>query len=104
MAGAEELLPAHEAPPEVRLCGKLEVLDRILPKLHATRHKVRLRDTGLLRVLIQDLWNRAWGMTLKPSKPKQREWTRKSERRCHLAEIAGRLGPRPCVVLCNVAG
>jgi len=39
VAGTEKMLPIHEVPPEVRLCGKLEVLDRILPKLHATRHK-----------------------------------------------------------------
>lgn len=38
--GSEQMLPPAEVPPEVRLCGKLEVLDRILPMLHATHHKV----------------------------------------------------------------
>ena len=45
VAGAEEMLPLHETPPEVRLCGKMEVLDRILPKLLATSHKVCLFAT-----------------------------------------------------------
>ncbi len=37
---AESLLPPHELPPEVRLSGKLELLDRMLPKLHKAGHKV----------------------------------------------------------------
>ncbi|KAJ7527479.1 hypothetical protein O6H91_16G056700 [Diphasiastrum complanatum] len=42
---AEALLPAHYLPPMVRLCGKLEMLDRILPKLEASNHKVLLFST-----------------------------------------------------------
>lgn len=38
--GAELLLPAHSLPAEVRLCAKLELLDRVLPKLKAGGHKV----------------------------------------------------------------
>eukprot|EP00884_Botryococcus_braunii_P002023 jgi/Botrbrau1/11821/Bobra.0224s0018.1 len=38
--GSEQDLPKHPLPPEVRLCSKLEVLDRILLKLHAAKHKV----------------------------------------------------------------
>ena len=37
---AESLLPQHELPPEVRLSGKLELLDRMLPKLRKGGHKV----------------------------------------------------------------
>ena len=39
---ALDMLPQHVLPPEVRLCGKMEVLDRILLKLHTAGHKVRL--------------------------------------------------------------
>ena len=39
--GSELLLPRHSLPAEVRLCGKLELLDRILIKLRAGGHKVR---------------------------------------------------------------
>lgn len=40
--GAEHLLPPHSLPAEVRLCGKLELLDRVLFKLRAGGHKVGL--------------------------------------------------------------
>lgn len=33
-------MPKHYLPPIVRLCGKLEMLDRLLPKLKATDHRV----------------------------------------------------------------
>ncbi|KAF3796912.1 Chromatin structure-remodeling complex protein [Nymphaea thermarum] len=36
----DNLLPKHFLPPLVRLCGKLEMLDRLLPKLKATGHRV----------------------------------------------------------------
>ncbi|KAJ7568362.1 hypothetical protein O6H91_01G029300 [Diphasiastrum complanatum] len=42
---AESLLPTHYLPPIVRLCGKLEMLDRILPKLKASNHRVLLFST-----------------------------------------------------------
>lgn len=38
--GAETALPRHCLPPEVRLCAKLELLDRLLVKLRAGGHKV----------------------------------------------------------------
>ncbi len=40
--GAESQLAAHPQglPPEVSLCGKMEVLDRMLVKLVAAGHKV----------------------------------------------------------------
>ena len=40
--GGESQLPAHpqKLPPEVSLCGKMDVLDRILVKLIAAGHKV----------------------------------------------------------------
>ncbi|ONK80575.1 uncharacterized protein A4U43_C01F19350 [Asparagus officinalis] len=34
------LLPRHYLPSLVRLCGKLEMLDHLLPKLKATDHRV----------------------------------------------------------------
>lgn len=34
------LIPKHYLPTVIRLCGKLEMLDRILPKLKATDHRV----------------------------------------------------------------
>jgi hypothetical protein len=37
----ENVLPPHYLPIVVRLCGKLEMLDRILPKLKAANHRVR---------------------------------------------------------------
>ncbi|KAF8650583.1 hypothetical protein HU200_063960 [Digitaria exilis] len=37
----EGYLPKHFLPSIVRLCGKLEMLDRLLPKLKATGHRVR---------------------------------------------------------------
>lgn len=40
--GAEHALSAHALPPALRLCGKLAVLDRLLLKLSASGHKVRL--------------------------------------------------------------
>ncbi|URE08447.1 SNF2 family N-terminal domain [Musa troglodytarum] len=35
----DSLLPKHFLPPIIRLCGKLEMLDRLLPKLKATGHR-----------------------------------------------------------------
>ncbi|CAK7332877.1 unnamed protein product [Dovyalis caffra] len=35
----ENLIPKHFLPPIIRLCGKLEMLDRLLPKLKATDHR-----------------------------------------------------------------
>ncbi|XP_028759801.1 chromatin structure-remodeling complex protein SYD isoform X2 [Neltuma alba] len=45
---AEEVdnyIPKHYLPPIVRLCGKLEMLDRLLPKLKATDHRVLFFST-----------------------------------------------------------
>lgn len=36
------MIPKHFLPNVVRLCGKLEMLDRLLPKLKATDHRVGL--------------------------------------------------------------
>lgn len=41
----ENMLPPHYLPSIVRLCAKLETLDRILPKLKATGHRVLLFST-----------------------------------------------------------
>lgn len=41
----ENLMPVHYLHPIVRLCGKLETLDRILPKLKASNHRVLLFST-----------------------------------------------------------
>ncbi|CAM6081796.1 unnamed protein product [Calypogeia fissa] len=41
----ESMMPEHFLPPIVRLCGKLEMLDRILPKLKAANHRVLLFST-----------------------------------------------------------
>ncbi|TVU11814.1 hypothetical protein EJB05_45419 [Eragrostis curvula] len=41
----EGYLPKHYLPSIVRLCGKLEMLDRLLPKLKATGHRVLLFST-----------------------------------------------------------
>ncbi|KAM0917906.1 hypothetical protein ACQ4PT_009309 [Festuca glaucescens] len=41
----EGYLPRHYLPSVVRLCGKLEMLDRLLPKLKATGHRVLLFST-----------------------------------------------------------
>ncbi|KAK8455244.1 hypothetical protein SEVIR_4G112300v4 [Setaria viridis] len=41
----EGYLPKHYLPNIVRLCGKLEMLDRLLPKLKATGHRVLLFST-----------------------------------------------------------
>jgi len=38
--GSEDLLPQHPMPPAVRVCGKLAVLDDVLTKLLAAKHKV----------------------------------------------------------------
>ncbi|KAL5712823.1 hypothetical protein ACHQM5_014952 [Ranunculus cassubicifolius] len=38
-------MPKHYLPPIVRLCGKLEMLDRLLPKLKATDHRVLFFST-----------------------------------------------------------
>ncbi|XP_057538886.1 chromatin structure-remodeling complex protein SYD-like isoform X2 [Amaranthus tricolor] len=38
-------IPKHFLPPIVRLCGKLEMLDRLLPKLKATNHRVLFFST-----------------------------------------------------------
>ncbi|KAH7655984.1 DNA helicase protein [Dioscorea alata] len=57
----DNLIPKHYLPPIVRLCGKLEMLDRLLPKLKATDHRVLLFSTmtRLLDVLEEYLsWKR----------------------------------------------
>ncbi|KAA3454460.1 chromatin structure-remodeling complex protein SYD-like isoform X1 [Gossypium australe] len=41
----DSLIPQHYLPPIIRLCGKLEMLDRILPKLKATDHRVLFFST-----------------------------------------------------------
>ncbi|KAL5199384.1 hypothetical protein ABZP36_020587 [Zizania latifolia] len=41
----EGYLPRHYLPSILRLCGKLEMLDRLLPKLKATGHRVLLFST-----------------------------------------------------------
>jgi len=38
--GSEDLLPQHPLPAAVRVCGKLAVLDDVLTKLLAAKHKV----------------------------------------------------------------
>jgi hypothetical protein len=38
--GSEAALPLHELPADVRLCGKLDLLDKLLVCLHADGHKV----------------------------------------------------------------
>ncbi|XP_008803891.1 chromatin structure-remodeling complex protein SYD-like isoform X2 [Phoenix dactylifera] len=61
---AEEVdtfLPKHYLPSLVRLCGKLEMLDRLLPKLRTTDHRVLLFSTmtRLLDVMEEYLaWKR----------------------------------------------
>ncbi len=47
----ENVLPPHYLPIVVRLCGKLEMLDRILPKLKAANHRVRNSLSLSFRVL-----------------------------------------------------
>ena len=37
--GSEDLLPSHAVPTAVRVCGKLAVLDSVLSKLLAAKHK-----------------------------------------------------------------
>jgi len=44
--GSETGLPSHVLPAEVRLCSKLELLDRLLVKLRAGGHKVRGLEAG----------------------------------------------------------
>ncbi|XP_052312600.1 chromatin structure-remodeling complex protein SYD isoform X32 [Populus trichocarpa] len=41
----DTLIPKHFLPPIIRLCGKLEMLDRLLPKLKATDHRVLFFST-----------------------------------------------------------
>ncbi|XP_011034240.1 PREDICTED: chromatin structure-remodeling complex protein SYD-like isoform X2 [Populus euphratica] len=41
----DTLIPMHFLPPIIRLCGKLEMLDRLLPKLKATDHRVLFFST-----------------------------------------------------------
>uniref|UniRef100_A0A7N0UEE4 Chromatin structure-remodeling complex protein SYD n=1 Tax=Kalanchoe fedtschenkoi TaxID=63787 RepID=A0A7N0UEE4_KALFE len=41
----EDYVPKHYLPSIVRLCGKLEMLDRLLPKLQATGHRVLFFST-----------------------------------------------------------
>ncbi|KAK2965362.1 hypothetical protein RJ640_013825 [Escallonia rubra] len=43
-----DFLPKHYVPNMVRLCGKLEMLDRLLPKLKATDHRVKTTSDGSL--------------------------------------------------------
>ena len=38
--GSEDLLPPHAMPAAVRVCGKLAVLDYVLSRLLAAKHKV----------------------------------------------------------------
>lgn len=38
--GSEDLLPPHAMPAAVRVCGKLAVLDNVLSKVLAAKHKV----------------------------------------------------------------
>ncbi|KAF8401562.1 hypothetical protein HHK36_012504 [Tetracentron sinense] len=57
----DSLIPKHYLPPIVRLCGKLEILDRILPKLKETDHRVLFFSTmtRLLDVMEEYLhWKR----------------------------------------------
>ncbi|KAK9757316.1 hypothetical protein RND81_01G155700 [Saponaria officinalis] len=41
----DSLIPKHFLPPIIRLCGKLEMLDRLLPKLKETNHRVLFFST-----------------------------------------------------------
>ncbi|RZC04584.1 chromatin structure-remodeling complex protein SYD-like isoform X1 [Glycine soja] len=41
----DNFVPKHYLPPIIRLCGKLEMLDRLLPKLKATDHRVLFFST-----------------------------------------------------------
>ncbi|CAL0307241.1 unnamed protein product [Lupinus luteus] len=41
----DNLIPKHYLPPIIRLCGKLEMLDRLLPKLKAADHRVLFFST-----------------------------------------------------------
>ncbi|GMI72102.1 hypothetical protein HRI_000879500 [Hibiscus trionum] len=41
----DSLIPQHYLPPIIRLCGKLEMLDRLLPKLKATDHRILFFST-----------------------------------------------------------
>ncbi|XP_062108563.1 chromatin structure-remodeling complex protein SYD [Humulus lupulus] len=41
----DNYIPKHYLPPVIRLCGKLEMLDRLLPKLKATDHRVLFFST-----------------------------------------------------------
>ncbi|CAJ2634406.1 unnamed protein product [Trifolium pratense] len=41
----DNYIPKHYLPPIIRLCGKLETLDRVLPKLKATDHRVLFFST-----------------------------------------------------------
>nr|XP_011462683.1 PREDICTED: chromatin structure-remodeling complex protein SYD isoform X2 [Fragaria vesca subsp. vesca] len=45
VAEVDNLIPKHYLPPIIRLCGKLEMLDRLLPKLKATDHRVLFFST-----------------------------------------------------------
>ncbi|CAH9083032.1 unnamed protein product [Cuscuta epithymum] len=57
-----EFIPKHYLPFVVRLCGKLEVLDRLLPKLKATDHRVLLFSTmtRLLDVMEEYLYGKEY--------------------------------------------
>ncbi|XWS39076.1 hypothetical protein CRYUN_Cryun18bG0019100 [Craigia yunnanensis] len=41
----DSLIPQHYLPTIIRLCGKLEMLDRLLPKLKATDHRILFFST-----------------------------------------------------------
>ena len=41
--GCEQSLPRSNPTAEVQLCGKMQMLDRILVRLHQAKHKVRMR-------------------------------------------------------------
>ncbi|KAL0435435.1 UNVERIFIED_CONTAM: Chromatin structure-remodeling complex protein SYD [Sesamum radiatum] len=50
-----ELIPKHYLPNIVRLCGKLEMLDRLLPKLKATDHRNYRKVFGLQVLLFSTM-------------------------------------------------
>lgn len=61
--GIEAMLPPHELPADVRLCGKLDTLDKLLVRLHTGGHKclVFCTMTRCLDVLEEYLQWRGFG-------------------------------------------
>lgn len=57
--GGEALLPVHpqKLPPEVSLCGKMDVLDRMLVKLIAAGHKVGISGPHIAAMCNVGAWN-----------------------------------------------